>query len=432
MSDLVLRDRRYMWHPYTQMKSAAPQLPIKEAKGAYLIDEEGRKYLDACSSWWVNLHGHSHPHLVDCLTKQAQTLDHIAFVDFTHSPAIELGERLLKLLPSSFSKVYYSDNGSTAVEIAIKMAFQFWYNQETASKKKRLISFKGAYHGDTFGAMSMASHGVFNEPFWPFLFEVVTIDPPAIGNEERSLAQLQEAIQTQEIAGFIFEPHIQGVGGMKIHSLPGLERLIAYCHQNGVLTIADEVMTGFGRTGPLFVSSQLSHPPDIICLAKGLTGGMMPLAATICSERIYEAFFSDDRKKALLHGHSYHGNALACAVALGSLDLLERKACLEQRLSIESCHRSFCQKWKDHPRLIRIDFIGTLLIIEYQSQGGTSYFHSLSRLLTSHFLKEGIAVRPLGNILYLLPPYCINRDELQHIYKTIEMTLENPYDLSIF
>lgn len=421
---LTQRDSRCIWHPFTQMRTAVPPIPIVKGEGVWLTAEDGKSYIDAFSSWWVNLHGHGHPYLMQGIIAQTQKLQHVVFTDFTHEPAVKLAERLLQLLPPVYAKVFYSENGSTAVEAALKMVFQYWYNRERSTKKHGIVCFRNAYHGDTFGAMAVAGKGSFNRPFWPFIFDVISIDPPTVGHEEKSLRQLKEAASSHELAGFIFEPHIQGVGGMKTHSIVGLDALINFCQDREILTIGDEVMTGFGRTGPLFVCQQLQNPPSIICLAKGLTGGMLPLAATVCQQPIFDAFFSLERQKAFLHGHSYFGNPLTCAAALASLDLLATENCQKQRQCIEQQHNAFCSNWQGHPNLQRIETIGTILAVEYRRE--ESYFRPFSGNLKQFFLEQGILVRPMGNVLHLMPPYCIKEEELDAIYQLIAFTLENP------
>ena len=419
---LAERDRRCIWHPFIQMQTALLPIPIKRGRGVWLFAEDGKRYLDAFSSWWVTLHGHGHPHLISAMIAQAQQLDHVVFTDFTHEPAVKLAEKLLSLLPHVYAKVFYSDNGSTAVEAALKMAFQHWYNQGKA--RKAVVCLKNGYHGDTFGAMSVAGKGTFNLPFQPFLFEVIPIDPPVVGKEGDSLTQLQKAADENEIACFIFEPHIQGVGGMRSHSLAGLDALIAFCHERDILTIGDEVMTGFGRTGPHFVCEKLRNPPSILCLAKGLTGGVLPLAVTVCQQHIYEAFLSHEKAKAFLHGHSYYGNPLACAVAFANLELLDTPQCQHQRLRIAKQHQEFVGRWNGHPTLKRLEALGTILAVEYGQ--GASYFHLLTDKLKHFFLEQGVLVRPMGNVLHLMPPYCIEEDELEGLYQLIIHTLENP------
>ncbi len=423
-SSLMERDRTCIWHPFTQMQTARPPIPIEKAKGLYLYSEDGKSYLDGISSWWVNLHGHAHPYLSEKIKAQSKLLDQVIFADFTHTPAVDLASRLLALLPGNMSKVFYSDNGSTAVEAALKIALQYWQNQNSKTDKIKVICFKNSYHGDTFGAMSAAGKNEFNKPFWKHLFEVESIDPPTLGQEPQSLRQLQTILNKGKAACFIFEPLILGSGGMIIYPASGLNAILQLCRQHDILTIADEVMTGFGRTGTLFACEQLSERPDLICLSKGITGGFLPLGVTACTERIYHAFLGDSLKQAFLHGHSYTANPLACASALASLDLLQQQTCTLQRQMISLCHASFCKKWKGHPKLKRCESLGTILALEYRSTQPSSYFQSLRDRLYHFFLDRGILLRPLGNVLYVLPPYCIQEEELDFIYSQIVCTLE--------
>lgn len=420
---LIERDRACIWHPFTQMQTARPPIPIARAKGIYLYAEDGRSYLDGISSWWVNLHGHAHPYISEKIRLQAELLEHVIFADFTHSPAVDLASRLLKILPGTMSKVFYSDNGSTAVEAALKIALQYWYNQDPKTSKTKVICLKNSYHGDTFGAMSASGKNLFNIPFWNHLFAVETIDPPIKGQEEQSLLQLQSILKKNEAACFIFEPLVLGSGGMIIYPPESLNSLIHYCKQHDVLTIADEVMTGFGRTGTLFACEQLSNQPDMICLSKGLTGGFLPLGATVCSQKIFNAFLGETLHRSFLHGHSYTANPLACSSALASLDLLLKDACSRQREMIASSHQGFCREWSSHPKLKRCESLGTILALEYLADN-TSYFQPLRDQLYNFFLNQGILLRPLGNVLYILPPYCILNEELERIYRQIVLTLE--------
>lgn len=422
-SSLSDMDRSCIWHPFTQMQTAGPPIPIIKAKGLFLYAEDGSSYMDAISSWWVNLHGHAHPYIIEKVKIQMETLDHVIFADFTHSTAVELASRLLEILPGCMSKIFYSDNGSTAVETALKMAIQYWHNQN--KPKRKVLCLKHSYHGDTFGAMSAAGKNEFNKPFWGHLFETIMIDPPFIDMHEHSLCQMKQVLTDENIACFIFEPLVMGSGGMITYPAKGLDALLKLCKQHNVLTIADEVMTGFGRTGPLFACEYLEESPDIICLSKGLTGGFLPLGATACTEEIFNVFLSTALRKALLHGHTYTANPIACSSALASLDLLQRTACTIQRERISSCHRKFCQTWNHHPKLKRCESIGTLLILEYSS-ANRSYFQSMRERLYRHFLDRGILLRPLGNVLYVMPPYCIQEDELTQIYDQITMTLGEP------
>lgn len=373
----------------------------------------------------MNLHGHAHPYIAQKIRGQAEKLEHVIFADFTHAPAIELAERLLQLLPGGMSKIFYSDNGSTAVEVAIKMALQYWHNKDGNTAKKKVLCFNKGYHGDTFGAMSVSGKTAFNRPFWSHLFEVEFIDPPFDGGQEHSVATLAAAIRSEAAACFIFEPRILGVGGMAIYPAEGLDALLKLCRENDVITIADEVMTGFGRTGPLFSCDTLAEKPDIICLSKGLTGGFLPLGATACKDFIYEAFLSGDPAKAFLHGHSYTANPLGCSAALASLDLLVDDKCLRQRATIAESHCSFCSQWQAHPKLRRCESLGTILVVEYASEEASSYFHSFRDELYHFFLDQGILLRPFGNVLHVMPPYCIDTEELHKIYTQITYTLEN-------
>jgi adenosylmethionine-8-amino-7-oxononanoate aminotransferase len=419
-TSIVEKDRAYIWHPFTQMQTARPPIPIVRAQGIYLYAEDDRRYMDAISSWWVTLHGHAHPYIVQRIKDQAETLEHVIFADFTHAPAVELAERLLPILPGEMSKIFYTDNGSTAIEVALKMTLQYWYNQNIPRKK--VVCFKHGYHGDTFGAMSVGKNE-FNKPFWNHLFEVTSIDVPVQGQEERSLEQLHAIVSGGDVACFIFEPLVLGTGGMILYPPEGLNALIRCCKEYGVLTIADEVMTGFGRTGSLFACERLQESPDVICLSKGLTGGFLPLGVTACTEKIFNAFLDDKLHRALLHGHSYTGNPLACSSALASLDLLLEENCLLQRKMIETSHQAFCEQWEYHPKLKRCEFLGTLLVVEYQSEG-YSYFHALRNRLYHFFLEKGVLLRPMGNVVYILPPYCIDAEELKFIYDCIVSTIE--------
>ncbi|PJD95285.1 MAG: adenosylmethionine--8-amino-7-oxononanoate transaminase [Parachlamydia sp.] len=423
LSTLTQIDQHCIWHPYTQMQNAFPPIPIVKGQGLYLYAEDGKSYIDGISSWWVNLHGHAHPYIIQKIVKQAEALEHVIFADFTHPPAIELAQRLLPILPGKMTKVFYSDNGSTAVEIALKMAIQYWKNRAKPHKIK-IISFKNSYHGDTFGAMSAAGRNGFNRHFWQHLFAVETITPPTEGNEENTFAQLEAILNGEDVACFIFEPLLLGSGGMISYSAAALNHLLKRCREKEVLTIADEVMTGFGRTDTLFACDQLQETPDLICLSKGLTGGFLPLGVTACTKDIFEAFLGDSLQQAFLHGHSYTANPIACSTANGSLDLLLSASCFDQRKMIARKHAHFCANWQEHPHLKRCESVGTILILEF-STTETSYFHSMRDQLYQFFLSKGILLRPLGNVLYVMPPYCISEEELEYIYHNITLTLES-------
>lgn len=421
---LVELDQKHVWHPFTQKLTARIPIPIVKAEGVYLYDQNGNRYLDGISSWWVNLHGHGHPYIANKIHKQAEILEHVIFADFTHPPAVELATRLVEVLPGNMSKIFYSDNGSTAIEAALKMALQYWHNENPETKRKRIVCFRHGYHGDTFGAMSAAGRNQVNRPFWSHLFDVDMIDPPFIDSIYKSKKQLQTILERDETACFIFEPLVLGfLGGMRMYPAEELDALLKMCQEHEVLTIADEVMTGFGRTGTLFACNQLKYEPDIICLSKGLTGGFLPLGVTACKEFIHEAFLSKDLHKAFLHGHSYAGNPLACASAIASLDLLQNEECKSQIAMISNSHIQFCKKWNGHKGLNRCECIGAILALEYKTEG-YSYFSNCRDYLYNYFMDRGILLRPLGNVLYVMPPYCITEDELIEIYKHIETSLE--------
>ncbi len=339
------------------------------------------------------------------------------FAGYTHRQAILLAEKLLDILPKGLTKIFYSDNGSTAVECAIKMAFQIKGAGHT------LLSFDNAYHGDTFGAMAAAGKTVFNQPFWPYLFRVVSIPAPVQGDEERTWNIFRHTIETTKLAAFIFEPLIQGVGGMVPHSPVILKKMITLCKERGILTIADEVMTGFGRTGPLFAMEVIGETPDIICLAKGLTGGFLPLAATAVKEEIYAQFLSEDPSKAFLHGHTYTANPIACAAANASLELLLQEECTGSREIIHHEHLAFKKSIAGSDHIARCDVVGTILAIEYKC-GRSSYFYPRKQKLIDFFQSKGIFIRPFGNVLHVIPPYCISQKQLHIIYRAIIESLE--------
>lgn len=391
-------------------------------KGTLLFDEQGKSYIDAISSWWVNLHGHSHPHIAKKIAEQLQVLEHVIFAGFTHPPAIELAEQLLKILPDNQSKIFFSDDGSTAVEVAVKMALQYWFNR--GIKKNTIVAFRNAYHGDTFGAMSVSSRGAFTAPFNELLFDVVHIDAPVEEKEQESVKQLEEILQTKNVAAFIFEPLIQGAGGMIVHKPKGLNTLIRIAQSNDILTIADEVMTGFGRTGKYFASDYLNYTPDIICFSKGITGGVMPLGATSCNTEVYEAFVSNDKTKTFFHGHSYTANPIACTAALASLELLKQEQCWKNIAHIQERHRTFLSTIGAHPRVERCRSLGTIAAFTVTSREQTSYLNSLRDSIYNFCIDKGVIIRPLGNVVYIMPPYCITDEELDKVYSTLLSMLD--------
>ncbi|AFD07132.1 adenosylmethionine--8-amino-7-oxononanoate transaminase [Solitalea canadensis] len=418
--NLVKRDLKAIWHPYTQMKTASAPIPIVRGEGLYLIDEHGNRYMDVVASWWVNIHGHSHSYIAQKVSEQLHTLEHVIFAGFTHPTAVELAERLLAIIPDNQQKIFYSDNGSTAVEVALKMAFQYWHN--SGISKKKVLAFNNSYHGDTFGAMSVSARSAFTNAFESLLFDVEYIDLPTPEN----LSNLKSHISnlSDHISSFIFEPLVQGAGGMIMYEAAPLDELIRFCKEQNILVIADEVMTGFGRTGKLFACNYLTEQPDMICFSKGLTGGTMPLGITSCSQAIYDRFLSDDKLKTLFHGHSFTANPVACAASLASLDLLLKEETMKQIEMICEKHSVFKNKIVGHAKLFDIRQQGTILAMEWNYGENTSYFNEVRDKLYNFFLENKIIMRPMGNVLYLLPPYCITTAELDFVYGKIEEALE--------
>ncbi len=417
MSNWLERDKNAIWHPFTPLKGMIEPEMLERAEGVNLFTKEGKKIIDVISSWWVNIHGHSHPYIANAIAEQAQTLEHVIFAGFTHEPAIRLAERLLEILPENQSKIFYSDNGSTATEVGIKMAFQYFHNQ--GIEKKKIIAIDGAYHGDTFGAMSVGDRGPFTTPFDPYLFEVDFIDFPEKDKEDEVWNHFKQLIETNQVAAFIFEPLVQGASGMRFYSAQLLDKMIGLAQAHDVICIADEVMTGFGRLGTLFASDQLVNKPDIICLSKGLTGGVLPMGVTSCTQKIQDAYRSNDLMKTFFHGHSFTGNPMICAAANASLDLLLTDACDNNRKRIGQRHQEFFGKIENHPLVRNPRIHGTILAFELNTEKDTSYFNEARHHLYPYFIEKGLLIRPLGNVIYLIPPYVISDKDLEYIYSTI-------------
>jgi adenosylmethionine---8-amino-7-oxononanoate aminotransferase len=431
----IARDRDCLWHPYTQMKTAPPPLPIVRGQGVYLYTDDGRRLLDGISSWWVNIHGHSHPKLNEALARQAAELEHVVFAGCTHRPAIELAERLIELLPAGLTRVFYSDNGSTAVEVAVKMALQYWSNRGQP-QRRNFVALRHAYHGDTVGAMSAGEPSVFTEAFQPLLFQVERAHSPycyrcPLGLERAScqiecLGDLEQVLQRQSgtVAGVIVEPMLQGAGGMIVWPREFLAGVRKLCDRYGAMLIADEVLTGFGRTGRMFACEHAAVSPDIICLSKALTAGYLPLGATAATEEIYEAFFSEDRRKTFFHGHSYTANPLACAVALASLDLFRAENVLDRVQALERSFQRRLDRLRSYPRVGDARGIGGVAVIELvedkQSKSADGYLAQIGPRLYDAFLERGLLLRPLGNVLYFMPPYVITDEEVEWVFDQIE------------
>lgn len=417
MNGLEKADRENVWHPFSPLAGNRP-IPIKKAKGVYLHTYDGRKIIDVVSSWWVNIHGHSHKKINKAISRQAAKVEQVIFAGFTHKPAVELSKSLLKILPDSISKIFYSDNGSTAVEVALKLSIQYWYN--LGKPRHKIIALEGAYHGDTFGSMSVAERNIFSAPFNDFLFEVAFIPFPE-GDGANAIARMRELV-SDDTAAFIFEPLVQGSAGMTMYSPEVLDQLIALARAKKIICIADEVMTGFGRTGKMFACDYLQHDPDIFCLSKGITGGYLPMGVTAMTGEIVSAFDPTDRKKTFFHGHSYTANPLACAAANASMKLLLAQKCQDDIARIAQCHTNYRQNFH-HPEVVKeIRQTGTILAIEMKVDDA-GYTSGIKERIYDFFMERDLLVRPMGHVIYLIPPYVITNQELDRIYKAIDAFL---------
>jgi adenosylmethionine-8-amino-7-oxononanoate aminotransferase len=422
------------------MKTAAPPLPIVRGQGVYLYTEDGRRLLDGISSWWVNIHGHSHPRLNQAIAAQAKTLEHVIFAGATHEPAVELAERLVGILPAGLTRVFYSDNGSTAVEVAVKLAVQYWQNQGQPSRQ-RIVALHHAYHGDTVGTMSVSEDSVFTKAFSPLLFPVDRAHAPYCYrcpvNLQREtcgincLDDLESRLKAgaDRIAAVLVEPMLQGAGGMIMWPREFLDGVRQLCYRHGVLMIADEVLTGFGRTGRMFACEHAAVTPDIICLSKALTAGYLPLAVTAATNGVYDAFLSDDRGKTFFHGHSFTANPLACAVALASLDLIEEDNVLARIARLERQLREGLVPLARLPIVGDVRVLGGVAAIELVSNKATKdaggYLDQIGPRLYPEFLQRGLLLRPLGNVLYFMPPYVITDAEVEWVIEQITDVVAN-------
>ena len=406
------KDKLYVWHPFDVLQQEH-NIFIKKATGVFLHTHDGRKIIDAISSWWVNIHGHRNPYISKAVAKQLRLMEHVIFAGFTHEPAIRLAESLVKVLPGDMKKVFFSDNGSTATEVALKMAIQYWHNK--GEKRNKIIALEGAYHGDTFGAMSVGARGGFNTPFEPYLFEVEFTSVPA----EQHLAKFEGICQSGQVAAFIYEPLVQGSVGMRMYPAEVLDKMLQIAHTHGVVCIADEVFTGFGRTGKNFASEHCTEQPDIICLSKGLTGGFLPLGATAANERIVKAFESKNLAHIFLHGHSYTANPLACAAANESLRLLLHTDCEAQRTRLSETFAVWTKELASLPHVKNARSLGCIFAFEVENEQDSGYFNNVREQLYKTFIEKNILIRPLGNTVYVLPPYVISPKELNYIKKSI-------------
>jgi adenosylmethionine-8-amino-7-oxononanoate aminotransferase len=428
------RDLACIWHPYTQMKVAPAPLPIVRGEGVYLYTEDGRRLLDGISSWWVNIHGHSHPKLNAALAEQAGKLEHVLFAGATHEPAVALAEQLTAILPPGLTRIFYSDNGSTAVEVAVKMAWQYWQNRGEP-KRREFVALHHAFHGDTIGGMSPSDEKLgFAKAFEGLLFPVHRVHAPycyrcplGLKRSECSIDCLKDmeqmlAAHAGSIAGVIVEPMLQAAGGMIVWPAEFLAGVRKLCDRYDTLMIADEVLTGFGRTGRMFACEHASVTPDLMCLSKALTGGYLPLAVTATTSRIYDAFLSDDRSKAFFHGHSYTANPLGCAVALASLELFRTEGTLERVKTLEGQFRQRLELLRGMKVVGDVRSIGGVAAIELVTESG-GYFDAVGPQLYDAFLKRGLLLRPLGSILYFMPPYVITPQQVDWAFDQIAEVL---------
>ncbi len=431
-----MRDRiSPIWHPMTQHKTFGPALHVDRAEGAHLYLRGGKRVIDGISSWWVNTHGHCHPKIVEAVREQAGKLEQVIFAGFTHDPAERLTRKLLTTVHESFANchgsplqhVFYSDSGSTAIEVALKMAIGFHDN--AGEQRTKVIALEGGYHGDTFGAMSTGERGVFNALYEPFLFEVKHIPYPHKGQEMRTLQWLDKWLNRygKDTAAFIFEPIVQGAAGMRMYPPKLLKKMAEMCREYGVLLIADEVMTGFGRTGTMFASSQAEIVPDLLCLSKGLTGGFLPMGATLAPRKIYNAFYHDEKAKQFFHSTSFTGNPMACAAALASLEIWEEEPVLQSIQKIGEQHRKAAGWYSARPDVVDVRVKGSIFALDVRDSVN-GYLSSIAQEIYDFMLDSGVLLRPIGNTVYILPPYCIEEQDLERIYETLWRSLDSLRD----
>ncbi|MGB7395271.1 MAG: adenosylmethionine--8-amino-7-oxononanoate transaminase [Pricia sp.] len=417
---LSQRDQKHLWHPLTQHKLHPEMLGIVKAKGAVLYDEHGKEYIDGIASWYCSMYGHCNEFILERVYRQMQQLDQVVFSGFTHEPAVRLSEELIKVLPSNQEKLFFSDNGSTAVEIGIKMALQYHFNQ--GEKRPVMLAFEDGFHGDTFGAMSVSGLSVYNGPFEDFFIAVERIPVPTVENINGILEFLSSRLQRNDIAGFVYEPLVQGAAAMKMHDSDGLNRILALLKQHNVLCIADEVMTGFGKTGKHFASDHITTKPDIICLSKALTAGLLPMAVTSCTQKVYDAFYSNDMAKGLFHGHTYTANPLSCVAALAGLELLQSDEIQNAIERITASHRRFDEKIRNHPKVASTRQCGVIYALDLNVK--MERYGKLRDKLFRHFMENGVFLRPLGSTIYILAPYIISDQQLEKIYSAITEVLD--------
>jgi adenosylmethionine-8-amino-7-oxononanoate aminotransferase len=409
-----------VWHPFVQ-HALQPEFPtVVKTEGSWLVTAEGRRIVDAISSWWVITHGHRHPRIVAAIEAQLKCLDQVIFAEFTHPPAEQLARRLIEIATPHLEHVFFSDSGSTSVEVALKMALGFWKHR--GETRRRIIAMEGGYHGDTVGTMSVGERGVFTADYEPLLFEVARVPFPAPGHESRTFEALEEFCSNSDSAAFVLEPLVLGAGGMRMYPPAILKTMREICAKYRVLFIADEVMTGWGRTGSMFACQQAEVAPDILCLSKGLTGGNLPLAATLCSAEIFQAHYAKDRRRMFFHSSSFTANPLACAAGLANLEVWEREPVAERIAGVAAMQAAFLGKLSSHPLVDSPRRCGTIAAFELRvSDAG--YLSQWAMRLREVFRAHNVLLRPLGNTVYVMPPYCISGTELSAVYAAIEEAL---------
>ena len=405
-----------VWHPFTQHALQPVMTKVVRAEGAYLTTVDGRQILDAISSWWVITHGHRHPHIVRAIQDQADKLDQIIFAGHTHEPAERLAEKLVALAPTGLTHVFYSDSGSTSVEVALKMALGYWRNNGEA--RSRIIVMEGSYHGDTIGTMSVGERGVFNQAYEPFLFDVDRIPFPAAGREDATLAALEISCAKGPAAALIVEPLVLGAGGMLMYGPDMLTAMKGICEAHGVLFIADEVMTGWGRTGTLFACEQAGIAPDIACYSKGITGGSLPLAVTMCQRAIFDAHFSTDRTRTFFHSSSYTANPIACAAALANLEVWVNEPVAQRIAALGRMQSARLDRFRDDRRFENVRQTGTIAALDLKARDA-GYLAGIGPKLLAFFRERDLLLRPLGNTIYVLPPYCVTDEDLDRVYGAV-------------
>lgn len=414
------RDKKHLWHPLTQHKLYPEHLAIMKAKGCVLTDENGNEYIDGIASWYTCMYGHCNDYITNRVTNQMKQLDQVVFAGFTHEPAIKLSEELMKILPQNQQKIFFSDNGSTAVDVALKMALQYHFNK--GEKRGKIIALENGFHGDTFGAMSVSGLSIYNGCFEDFFIDVSRIPVPTEENFESVKQQFIKLLETTNVAAFIYEPLVQGAAAMKMYDARLLDELLSLAKQYNTLTIADEVMTGFGKTGKYFASEYLVNQPDIICMAKSLTGGLVPMAITSCTQNVYDAFLSEDLVKGFFHGHTYSANPIACTAALAGIELLQSDEIKERIKRLIASHQQFDKHIKEHPKVKETRQLGVIYALDIKVN--MERYGSLRDKLFEFFMNKGVFLRPLGNTIYMLTPYIITDEQLEKVYNTIEEALE--------